>query len=116
MELSEKQKRWLFKGEFIELFEKFEEKRIEYSKLTSRLKGLKPGYHVCKYDIVINKVISSIVNTYPEISDTLHQITEICKEIEEIEKKLEKMRNEYQQKHKKKITYTELISDLKGEK
>ncbi|MFX4252024.1 hypothetical protein ACOL21_04165 [Aliarcobacter butzleri] len=116
MELTEEQKRWLFKGEFIELFEKFEEKRAEYSKLTSKLKGLKPGYHVCRYDVVVNKIVSSIVNTYPDISDTLHQITEICKEIEDIEKKLEVMRNEYEQKHKIKITYTELISDLKGEK
>lgn len=116
MELTEEQKRWLFKGEFIELFEKFEEKRAEYSKLTSKLKGLKPGYYVCKYDVVVNKIVSSIVNTYSEISDTLDQITETCKEIENIEIKLEAMRNEYQKKHKTKITYTELISDLKGEK
>lgn len=114
--LTEQQERWLFKGEFIELFELFEEKRKEYSKLTSKLNGLTPGIHVflCKQEN--NRIVKKEFNTYPEISDILHLITEICKEINDIDNKLEKMRKTYQKKYKTKITYTELVSNLKGDK
>ncbi len=55
--LTEQQERWLFKGEFIELFELFEEKRKEYSSLTSKLKGLTPGIHVFRCDLKNGKLV-----------------------------------------------------------
>ena len=115
-ELTEQQKRWLFKGEFIELFELFEEKRKEYSRLVSDLKGLSPGLHILKYDFEKGKLVQKEFNTYPEIEITLKEINSKCAEIEDIDKKLEEMRKTYQKKYKTKITYTQLVSELKGDK
>ena len=114
--LTEQQERWLFKGEFIELFELFEEKRKEYSSLTYKLKSLIPGFHVFRYEEKNGKFIQKEFNTYPEIEIILKEINSKCAEIEDIDKKLEKMRKTYQKKYKTKITYTKLVSELKGEK
>lgn len=114
--LTEQQERWLFKGEFIELFELFEEKRKEYSKLTSKLNGLTPGIHVFRCEQENNRIVKKEFNTYPDIKETLDLINLKCAEIEDIDNKLEEMRKTYQKKYKTKITYTKLASELKGEK
>ena len=114
--LTEQQERWLFKGEFIELFELFEEKRKEYSSLTSKLKGLTPGIHVFRCDLKNGKLVKKEFNTYPEIKITLKEINLKYEEIEKLDNKLEEMRKTYQKKYKTKITYTQLVSELKGEK
>lgn len=114
--LTEQQERWLFKGEFIELFELFEEKRKEYKSLVSDLRGLTPGIHVLRCDFEKGKLVQKEFNTYPEIEITLKEINSKCAEIEDIDNKLEEMRKTYQKKYKTKITYTQLVSELKGDK
>lgn len=113
--LTEQQEKWLFKGEFIELFELFEEKRKEYKSLVSDLRGLTPGIHVLKCDFEKGKLVQKEFNTYPDIKETLDLINLKCEEIEKIDNKLEEMRKTYQKKYKTKITYTQLVSELKGE-
>lgn len=112
MELTQKQKEWLFKGEFIELFETFESKRKEYSSLTNKLNCTKIGYHIPQFDINSGnssntKVVE--VSTYPIINDLLFKINNVCGEIEEIEKNIDKMRVKYKEIFNHDISYSELV-------
>lgn len=113
MELNEKQNRWLFKGEFIELFEEFEKKRKVYKDLTNKLSNTKIGYHIPYFDMQNNSSAkTSERNTYPIINDLLFEINDICSQVEELEKKIDEMRVRYKELFHEDLTYSELVSRL----
>ena len=96
IELTEKQKEWLFKGEELELKGKMKTLQDEYRLLLSELNKYTPSYNQERCEVISGSMTKVTLNSYENINSTLRKIEELIIRIKTIDDKIKIMNENYE--------------------
>jgi len=96
IELTEKQKEWLFKGEELELKDKMKTLQDEYRLLLSELNKYTPSYNQERCEIINGSMTKVTLNSYENINSILGKIRVSIRKIKTIDDKIKIMNENYE--------------------
>ena len=96
IELTEKQKEWLFKGEELELKGKMKTLQDEYRLLLSELNKYTPSYNQERCEVIQGSMQKTTINSYKKINEILIMIRKSIRKIKTIDDKIKIMNENYE--------------------